>query len=276
MSTGPLAPSNLPGDVAAMQDLDGLRTALIMAHPGHECRILGWTRRLRPRVSILTDGSGRAGTPRIARTAHILSDSGASQGRVFGLSSDRDVYESVLRRRTTYFCDVAKRLADDLIQHDVELTLGDSAEGEIMVHDLFREIRAAAVQIAETAMGRTIRHYEFPLESHPVATPPGLVSPALKLALSRADFRRKMAIARTYEQIAPFVDAALAKFGEEAFALECLFPFTKQSLVPDGDVDLPYEQHGRRQVELGHYSEAITRRGHLEPLTACLAELVAA
>ena len=33
------------------------RTALFVAHPGHELRIYGWLERARPQVHVLTDGS---------------------------------------------------------------------------------------------------------------------------------------------------------------------------------------------------------------------------
>jgi hypothetical protein len=51
--------------------------ALVIAHPGHEARLRGWVERARPRVFVVTDGSGRGGVSRIGETARALKETGA-------------------------------------------------------------------------------------------------------------------------------------------------------------------------------------------------------
>jgi hypothetical protein len=81
-----------------------------------------------------------------------------------------------------------------------------------------------------------------------------------------------MDTARSYEQIAPFVDAALEMHGERAFSVEAIFPMTEQSLLPEDRTEpLPYEHHGRQQCQLGHYREWITWDDHLRPIAEHLA-----
>src|SRR5262245_36394298 len=69
--------------------------ALVIAHPGHELRVHGWLEQVRPRVFILTDGSGSSGQPRLRSTRRILKQAGAVRGEVFGRFTDRDLYEAL-------------------------------------------------------------------------------------------------------------------------------------------------------------------------------------
>ena len=72
------------------------RAALVVAHPSHELRVHGWLQTTRPCIFVLTDGSGRAGEPRLHSTTKVLSDVGARPGSVYGRSRDVDVYEALL------------------------------------------------------------------------------------------------------------------------------------------------------------------------------------
>src|ERR671917_288531 len=53
------------------------KAALVVAHPGHELCVYGWLEQARPRVFVLTDGSGRSGIPRLQSTTKILARHGA-------------------------------------------------------------------------------------------------------------------------------------------------------------------------------------------------------
>jgi hypothetical protein len=64
------------------------RAALVVAHPSHELRLHGWLEQARPYVCILTDGGGRAGEPRLARTTEVLFRAGARHGAIYGRLSD--------------------------------------------------------------------------------------------------------------------------------------------------------------------------------------------
>src|SRR5262245_62950864 len=72
------------------------RSALVIAHPGHELRVHGWLEQTRPLVFVLTDGSGGAGRPRIDSTARVLERVGAKPGAIFGRFADRELYAAIL------------------------------------------------------------------------------------------------------------------------------------------------------------------------------------
>jgi hypothetical protein len=263
--------SNLPPGCDG-DDLRDLAAALVIAHPGHECRVLSWTEHLRPRVAVLTDGSGRRGVPRLSWSAALLRDLGARPGAPFGAAGDLEVYRAVLEQDHRFFRNVACVLADSLVRHRIELVLGDSAEGEIMSHDLFREVRIAAVRIAEAQRGCMIRQFEFPLASHPLAIPWEMAGHARLRRLDGAALQRKVAVVRRYEELSLSLDGTFAKYGEEAGSLEAIFPFCMRSLMPtDRSQPLGYELHGREQCGRGHYRQVITWNEHIRPIAADLA-----
>src|SRR6478609_9844484 len=72
-------------------------SALIIGHPGHELRVLGWVRAAKPLVAVLTDGSGADGAPRIDQTTQLL-DHGLPRSASYGLASDREVYRAILEQ----------------------------------------------------------------------------------------------------------------------------------------------------------------------------------
>jgi hypothetical protein len=54
-----------------------------VAHPGHELRVFGWLHAARPRVFVLTDGSGRTGRSRLPSTTRILREAGAEPASIY-------------------------------------------------------------------------------------------------------------------------------------------------------------------------------------------------
>lgn len=91
------------------------RAALVIAHPSHELRVHGWMQKARPRVFVLTDGSGREAQPQLASTTKTLEDVGAQTGSVYGRVSDRDIYNAFLRRDFSFFIGLAEELAERLL-----------------------------------------------------------------------------------------------------------------------------------------------------------------
>ena len=75
---------------------EGLRAALVIAHPGHELRIHHWLERAKPRVFVLTDGSGHTNRSRLGQTAALLDAAGALRGSMFGRFTDREIYRAIL------------------------------------------------------------------------------------------------------------------------------------------------------------------------------------
>src|SRR6476660_9596793 len=89
------------------------RSALIIGHPGHELRVLGWVRAAKPLVAILTDGSGADGVPRIDQTTQLLAGA-LHRSASYGMASDREMYRAILEQDLEYFLGLSSRLADEL------------------------------------------------------------------------------------------------------------------------------------------------------------------
>src|SRR5258705_5577650 len=127
MKVGPIV-SQLPLTcLCSPHDLAFYRPALIIAHPGHELRALGWLSHFHPVTYILTNGSGLAGTPRLEPTLELLAEFAAPQGDIFGALSDREVYAALLRGDAELFLAILEQLASSLSERQVDFVLGDSA-----------------------------------------------------------------------------------------------------------------------------------------------------
>src|SRR5689334_19417889 len=132
------------------------KCALLIAHPGHEIRVHGWLEMAKPVVFVLTDGSGRSGTSRLASTTRLLNRAGAKAGSIFGRLSDRDFYHAVLQRDFGFFRDLTSELSDALVRQHFDFVLGDAADGEILTHDVWRGVIDAAIMKAQVELGRPI------------------------------------------------------------------------------------------------------------------------
>ncbi len=94
--------------------------ALVVAHPSHELRVHGWLQMARPLVFILTDGSGREGQPRLPSTTKVLDDLGASQGSIYGRSTDLQIYDAFLKNEFDVFIGPAEELVDEFGPREIE------------------------------------------------------------------------------------------------------------------------------------------------------------
>lgn len=268
--------------------------ALVVAHPGHELCVYGWLERERPRVFVLTDGSGRSGRSRIGSTDEVLSAVGAEPGPIYARLTDAALYAAILDRDFGLFIGLADELAASLADAGVEYVAGDAAEGYNPAHDACRLVLDAAVGLVRAGAGRRIENFEFPLVGRSDA-PPAATREGRWLRLSDETFARKLRAARNYPELAAEVEAALAgdgsaglrkhpdlaarsglrgagAAGAEAFRVECLRP---SGAGADGFAEPPfYEVYGERQVAAGHYSRVLRYREHMLPLAEALASHV--
>ncbi len=247
------------------------RSALLIAHPGHEIRVLGWMTQARPRVHILTDGSGRQGKSRIASTRSILEQTSATIGTLFGQYPDRAIYQAVLRRDVELFEGLAQQLADDLIHHEIELVVGDAAEGVVMTHDLWRGVVNRALELAAEIRGEPIASLEFTLEGSPAQKPANFPQPSIRLRLTNQLWQHKLDRARGYVELTSEVEAALTSWGTEAFRQECLYSSTDFPPDPQLPPHPPeYERLGEQLVTAGVYPQVVRYRDHVLPILAAL------
>ena len=274
--------------------------ALVVAHPGHEIRLHGWLELARPRIFILTDGSGRASRSRLGATTAYLSSCGVESGSLYGRFTDREVYLALLARDFSFFLRLADELADSFLREGIGYVSGDATEGYNSTHDACRLLINAAVEMAGRSAGRPIRNFDFPVVNRPDHCPAGRRALMIRLQLDGEQFRRKISSARKYyPELAAEVENAygadsrgtlidylaltegerseFARSGLDMFRLECLRP-----VIPEEDDDASfspsgppfYERHAEKLVAAGHYRQAIRYRDHLLPLSAALREHV--
>lgn len=254
---------HFPGDIPGQNG----RAALIVAHPGHELRVHGWLERERPVVFVLTDGSGGSREPRLESTRRLISAAGASPGPLFGRYSDRRLYEAMIHVDTAFFTALADEMAAALCALGVETVLADAREGYNSGHDICRAVVDAAIVIARAAAERELASFEFLLVGRPDECPVG----GLRVDLDDSALARKIAAARAYPEMAYEVDAALEKFGADAFRVECLRPTAGVGWrASDGNAPPYYETYGEQQVAAGLYSEVLRAREHVDPLLQAL------
>ncbi len=182
---------------------------MVIAHPSHELRMHGWLQIARPRVFVLTDGSGRAGETRLDSTTKVLEDAGATKGTIYGRFTDREVYAAFLNRDYDLFINLAKELAEQFELHQVEYVVGDSAEGYNSTHDACRLVIDAAIEIAAREFDREIANFDFAVVGQPEECPDAIRNEAIWLSLDEETFERKIAAVTAYNStLAADVEAA--------------------------------------------------------------------
>jgi hypothetical protein len=251
------------------------KSALIIGHPGHELRVLGWVRAAKPLVAILTDGSGADGVPRIDQTTQLLDGALDRRSALYGAASDREMYRAILEQDVDYFLALSNRLAEELCEHRIECVAGDSIEGYNPTHDLCSLLIDRAVRLASRRMGVAVRHYAFPLVGAP--RPGGLSADSQCLRLSPDELVRKLAGIRQYAQSAGGalvgeIDDMLQRFGEQALAEEVFERVDLAAALSAFDDEKPfYETYGEQQVTAGKYRFVIRYSAHIAPIARALA-----
>ncbi|HKO41872.1 MAG TPA: hypothetical protein VJU84_01175 [Pyrinomonadaceae bacterium] len=256
-----------------MQPLNTKRGALVVAHPGHELRVYGWLESTRPRVYVMTDGSGRTGHSRLGSTARILNDVDATTGAMFGRFTDQGVYQAILRHDCLFFTEIARELADEFVREGIDYAAGDAEEGYNTTHDICRLVLNAAVEMASAQRGKEIGNYDFFLMGRPAQCPDGQCDRAIWFQLDDATMNRKLTAANNYPELAAEVETAIKESGESAFRIECLRPVEGAS-ERFATEEPYYESYGRQQVAAGHYEKIISYGEHIRPIAEALRDYV--
>ncbi len=248
------------------------RTALVVAHPGHELRVHRWLEIVKPTVYVLTDGSGRTQRSRLPSTTRVLANAGAEPGAIYGWCSDAELYAAVLAGDTAYLLRMVHALVDALGELGAECVVGDAMEGFNPSHDVCRFLINAAVSLIRKRTQIELGNFDFLLDGSPQDCPADLQDQAVRVELEEAALQRKLAAAESYPELRDEAQAALARFGSQPFRTEWLRP------VPDWrqgldrmDPEPPhYESVGEGRVGSGHYRDVIRYRENVQPLVRTL------
>ena len=123
-------------------------TTLVICHPGHELRVLGWLAHVKPTVFVLTDGSGSTMQSRLPSTTRLIEESQSSIGSIYGRFTDRELYDAILNHRHDVFVQLAREMAAEFERLDCHTVVCDAIEGYNPGHDICGYTVDAAIALA--------------------------------------------------------------------------------------------------------------------------------
>ena len=243
------------------------RWLLMLAHPGHELRAFHLLERVHPLVVWLTDGSGSIHESRLEDSQSLLANAGGRRSATFGLMTDRDAYKALMAAEAGPFLARVDELCRILLDDHIHAVLVDAAEGYNPAHDVCHWIGRAAVLRARER-GARIDLFELDLVSHPDAGGKGV-----RLMLDDSTFARKLDAISRYGALKAEVEAAFARYGQEAFRVEFLRRVVEGPVPPSTWVP-HYERVGEDRVREGRYASALRYAPHVRPVLESLVESV--
>jgi hypothetical protein len=243
------------------------RCVLVFAHPGHELRTYHFMERVRPSVSVLTDGSGSANVSRLDESRAALARTGARPAATFGVLTDREAYAALMTADAQPFLRTLDLLVDTLLADGARAVVVDAAEGYNPVHDICHWIgRVAAARTRQFGLEPAL--FEVDLISHPDSTGAGL-----RLVLDDQAFARKLDAISRYVALKAEADAAFDRYGQEAFRVEFLRAVADGPPPPSSWIP-HYEEVGAARVRAGLYPSVLRYGSHVRPIIHRLLESV--
>jgi hypothetical protein len=242
------------------------KPALVVGHPGHELKVFGWISEYKPRVYVLTDGSGRQGVSRLLSTSRLLAPLGIEKDSAFGLISDIGLYRAILAQDISWFLTAVDCITQSFIENGVDFVVADAMEGFNPAHDICRTLVDAAVVAVSQETSRTIANYKFCLTEWERVRQEHHDSGCAHFVLDDDTLRRKLDAAEEYAELQDEVCKAIALRGSEYFRIECL----KKVIQPFQEYDYAgkpdYETWGEQRVAEGAYESAIRYDEHMFPI----------
>jgi hypothetical protein len=231
--------------------------ALVVAHPGHELRLHHWLEKARPRVFVLTDGSG-SGASRIRSTIEVLDATGCTAGSILAPFTDHEIYRMLLDGEVDRVLAMTLNLAEDLVEHGIRAVVADACEWYNPTHDLCAVTARLAAQRASLIRGSSIACYGYAVTQAASVT-------GETLELDDAALARKTLAAHRYDALSLEVENLLARVGPDALRREVLQPIAADVLLPAPTSKPFYETHGESRVAAGRFSTVIRYEQHFRP-----------
>lgn len=237
-------------------------TALIMAHPGHELRVFKFLSEYKPRVYLMTDGSGSKQASRVDSTLKILQASGATVAIDIAHVPDKQIYQELMTLSVERHVHWMISVLNELKLHQIDFIIGDACEGFSPTHDLCRySINMIASEINNSW---PIKNYDFLLDSILYNDNQDDIS----LVLNVGEFDAKQTAAYDYQELGLELNNAIQKYGNEPFKKEIIRKVVNDEPKIKWNSTYPYyEQFGREQIAKGLYRELITFNDHVLPFT---------
>ena len=246
------------------------RPALVVGHPGHELRVFGWMSEYRPRVYVVTDGSGHHGVSRVPSTARLIGGLDAEPGEIFGLMSDAEIYRAILEKDCSLFLNIADAIASSFLRNRIDFVAGDATEGFNPTHDICRTLVNAAVLMTQRATGEPISNFEFCLTEWQQDCETSHGGRCLHFSLDDELLFQKLNAAEDYVELRDEVRQGIAKRGKEYFRIECLREIS-EPMLPNQNPGIPfYESWGEERVSAGKYGSVIRLKEHMLPISEAI------
>lgn len=235
-----------------------MKAALIIAHPGHELRVLKFIELFKPLVFVLTDGSGTTGKSRLQSSHNIFRHFKCEISEtIFGDYPDKQFYEHILKKRISFFNAIKNGIKSELAEKEITMVFGGACEGFNPVHDICRYLINACVR--DLQFTTKIANYEFLLAgSDPYNVCFGTM---LTANLSEQDIFMRDNLIKGYPEIQQEVELAKARMKDAGdFNREVLREITTDNRVARNWITDPpfYESYGKKKLEEGKYKEVIT------------------
>lgn len=245
--------------------------ALVIAHPGHECRIFGWYARVKPNLFVFTAGSRAGDEGRLWFSRQVAAELDVKIGRLFGRHLDRDVYNALLRREAELFTAWTRDLIEELCAMECATVVTDSWQMYNVAHDLVHVMARVAADRASKRLSHDIEVLDYKVAADEVSTPALLGQEAVRIELDDAALSRKRSVAESCPELRQEIAELIAIEGAEAQRIEVLRrPPSLDAILPGPGVLPPYERFGAERVAAGTYTECIRWNQHVAPAIAAI------
>ncbi len=234
-------------------------SALILAHPAHECLLYGFLRQHQPTVYFLSNGSGSSAVSRTQYSTQILEETGARLGTVGGQISDRSWYQAILDQNVDFFLSVQRDIYSDIKAANLQQIICDPVEHYNPLHDLANAMAHGIHKVRQA----TSPVASYPMMQHIDPSSPSL----LTISLSPKVSTDKQRAILSYKPVKIDADG-----------LSDLHQQSSERLVEDDVFDWPseldqtpyYEEFGKKRIATGAYTDLIEYSEHVAPLGKAL------
>lgn len=247
-----------------MQNMINKQTqnVLVLAHPGHELRIHHWLEVNKPRVYLLTDGSGGKEQSRTHYSAKVVEQTGSTQGSVFGSIADKVWYTALAEHNFGFIRSVLEDIEADLPDGEEYQIVADAVDGYNPVHDLASAM-GVALQRRLKAKGKIASLY------FSAAVPGASGKSVFGLDLDDAAEERKLKALGDYT---PLAEEARRILEQDKTAINREYMIDQDTDWSDGTIP-HWEEIGRERVRAGTYSSCLTYKEHFQPIVLDLLQI---
>ncbi len=199
-----------------------LRSALVISHPGHELLIHHWLETSQPTIFVLSAGADDNSA--LAESVETIYNTHSKIGKCFGVFSDQEIENQLMNHNEAWVLELVETLSDEWMQSEIDLVVGDAAEGVDPIHDFCRLVIDGAVRRLAYRYNHHVANYDFAITHHPNSCSPLQSVQLLQMALNADDWQRKRAAILQHRSMHLEFLQLFQQFGENVFQMEYLRP----------------------------------------------------